>query len=451
MSTVRIQVRRGTSTDWSTVNPTLAAGEIGFESNTKKVKIGDGTTAWNSLDYISSDVPVIDEIAQDAVNSALTMGSGLSKTYNDSANTITLNNTGVLSFNTRTGSITLLDSDINTALGYIAADSATLTTLSADLTTLGNTTSQDITDAITTAETYTDTRFSNIQGNQNISILDNGTSLTVATENDLTISGELSSSSILTDNINANDTISTVHLTVSGDLTVNGTTTTVNSTDLNVADPIIYIGQSNSSNVLDLGIVGAFDDGTYQHTGLIRDASDGKWKLFSGVTTEPGTTVDFSTYTKDDLVVGGINATRIAINETVTENEILYLDGVTSNIQNQIDDKLSSSTAQSTYVAIQNGTINAPTFTGIITFPNGSIYTDAIQQYAVTTDKIDNLAVTSAKIAANSISNDKIATNAHINQSKIENLVSDFINEYLSILTLNRRLPQWLRHLTSHQ
>ena len=136
----------------------------------------------------------------------------------------------------------------------IAADSATLTTLSADLTTLGNTTSQDITDAITTAETYTDTRFSNIQGNQNISILDNGTSLTVATENDLTISGELSSSSILTDNINANDTISTVHLTVSGDLTVNGTTTTVNSTDLNVADPIIYIGQSNSSNVLDLEI-----------------------------------------------------------------------------------------------------------------------------------------------------------------------------------------------------
>ena len=81
MSTVRIQVRRGTSTDWSTVNPTLAAGEIGFESNTKKVKIGDGTTAWNSLDYISSDVPVIDEIAQDAVNSALTMGDGLSKVY----------------------------------------------------------------------------------------------------------------------------------------------------------------------------------------------------------------------------------------------------------------------------------------------------------------------------------------------------------------------------------
>ena len=155
MSTVRIQVRRGISTDWSTVNPILAAGEIGFESNTKKVKIGDGTTSWNSLDYISSDVPVIDEIAQDAVNSALVMGNGLSKVYNDTANTITLNNTGVLSFNTRTGAVTLSGSDVNTALGYTAADAAALTTL-------GNNTAQDIADAITTAETYTDTSISNL-------------------------------------------------------------------------------------------------------------------------------------------------------------------------------------------------------------------------------------------------------------------------------------------------
>ena len=71
MSTVRIQVRRGTSTDWSSVNPTLAAGEIGFETNTKKVKVGDGTTAWNSLSYISSDAGAVGEIAMDAIYSAL--------------------------------------------------------------------------------------------------------------------------------------------------------------------------------------------------------------------------------------------------------------------------------------------------------------------------------------------------------------------------------------------
>lgn len=47
----RIQVRRGSTTDWSTANPVLAAGEIGFDTTTSNVKIGDGSTAWNSLPY----------------------------------------------------------------------------------------------------------------------------------------------------------------------------------------------------------------------------------------------------------------------------------------------------------------------------------------------------------------------------------------------------------------
>jgi|1048.fasta_scaffold23524_2 hypothetical protein len=46
-----IQVRRGTASQWTTANPTLAAGEIGFESDTNKIKIGNGSTAWSSLSY----------------------------------------------------------------------------------------------------------------------------------------------------------------------------------------------------------------------------------------------------------------------------------------------------------------------------------------------------------------------------------------------------------------
>jgi hypothetical protein len=45
----KIQIRRGTATQWTTANPTLAAGEWGLESNTGKVKLGDGSTAWTSL------------------------------------------------------------------------------------------------------------------------------------------------------------------------------------------------------------------------------------------------------------------------------------------------------------------------------------------------------------------------------------------------------------------
>lgn len=47
-----IQVRRGTAAQWTTANPLLLAGEIGFESDTNKVKIGDGATAWAALKYL---------------------------------------------------------------------------------------------------------------------------------------------------------------------------------------------------------------------------------------------------------------------------------------------------------------------------------------------------------------------------------------------------------------
>ena len=48
----RIQLRRDTSSNWSTTNPTLNSGELGVETNTSKIKLGDGSTAWNSLDYV---------------------------------------------------------------------------------------------------------------------------------------------------------------------------------------------------------------------------------------------------------------------------------------------------------------------------------------------------------------------------------------------------------------
>ena len=48
---VQIQVRRSTAAQWTSVNPTLAAGEIGFETDTGYLKIGDGSTAWTALAY----------------------------------------------------------------------------------------------------------------------------------------------------------------------------------------------------------------------------------------------------------------------------------------------------------------------------------------------------------------------------------------------------------------
>ncbi len=47
----KIQLRRDTAADWTSNNPTLAAGEFGWESDTNRFKIGTGSAAWNSLEY----------------------------------------------------------------------------------------------------------------------------------------------------------------------------------------------------------------------------------------------------------------------------------------------------------------------------------------------------------------------------------------------------------------
>ena len=54
MATVRLQLRRGLADDWFDANPTLAAGEIGIETDTNTFKFGDGDTPWNSLEYALS-------------------------------------------------------------------------------------------------------------------------------------------------------------------------------------------------------------------------------------------------------------------------------------------------------------------------------------------------------------------------------------------------------------
>lgn len=62
----KIQLRRDTAANWSTNNPTPSAGEPCFETDTGKLKIGDGITAYNSLPYQggTSDTAVTTDTAQ---------------------------------------------------------------------------------------------------------------------------------------------------------------------------------------------------------------------------------------------------------------------------------------------------------------------------------------------------------------------------------------------------
>lgn len=46
------QFRRGTAAEWSARNPTLLAGEAGYETDTNRLKFGDGVRAWSALSYV---------------------------------------------------------------------------------------------------------------------------------------------------------------------------------------------------------------------------------------------------------------------------------------------------------------------------------------------------------------------------------------------------------------
>lgn len=52
----QILLRNDIAANWTAANPVLGQGEVGLETDTKKLKVGDGTTAWNSLDYYVEDV-----------------------------------------------------------------------------------------------------------------------------------------------------------------------------------------------------------------------------------------------------------------------------------------------------------------------------------------------------------------------------------------------------------
>ena len=94
------------------------------------------------------------------------------------------------------------------------------------------------------------------------------------------------------------------------------------SSNLIVDDPLVYF----SSNApypynYDIGFFSAFTGGagnTYQHTGLVRDYTDGTWKLFSNVPEPSGRTLDFTNAIYDPLQLGALTGTTGNFSSTLS-------------------------------------------------------------------------------------------------------------------------------------
>jgi hypothetical protein len=77
----QIQIRRDISSNWTSANPILAQGEMGLETNTLKVKFGDGTTAWNSLAYFGNSVANLTDVTLTSLASGNVLIANASGTF----------------------------------------------------------------------------------------------------------------------------------------------------------------------------------------------------------------------------------------------------------------------------------------------------------------------------------------------------------------------------------
>ena len=111
---------------------------------------------------------------------------------------------------------------------------------------------------------------------------------------------------------------------IAGDIVFGGSGTTLSTTTLTVNDPIIRVGSGNSSDAIDLGVVGEYTTGgVVKYAGLVRDASDGVIKIFKDTTVAPSEgVVNFSGagLTYADVRVGAITSAAVTASGMITAN-----------------------------------------------------------------------------------------------------------------------------------
>lgn len=170
------------------------------------------------------------------------------------------------------------------------------------------------------------------------------------------------------------------NVTIVGNLTVQGTTTTEASSALTVSDSAVYLNDGATDNTKDIGLVGTYVATGTKYTGLVRDASDSVWKFFSAPTNAPtaGTTVDFTGATYDALKIGALSATNGTFTAALTYGGVTLSNAVTGtgNMVLSTSPTLTTPTiGVASATSINKVAITAPATSATLTIADGKTLT----------------------------------------------------------------------------
>jgi hypothetical protein len=362
----RMQQRRGTAAQWTSADPILAAGEIGFESDTGFFKMGDGINHWDDLSYFkdlgdlagsfddyvpltqkgaangvatldgSSQIPItqlsniiagapsalntINELAEaidgangivntaiaTAIQNKVLVGTGLTRSYDTETDVLTITAGSTLATDTEL-STAISDHNSDTTNVHGIADTSVLVTstqlgLKQDKVTGVSDTEIGYLDGVTSA---IQTQINGKAATSHSHAISDVTGLQTAIDGKAALAGANFTGNVEVDG----------NLVVDGDFTVNGTNFSASATTITIEDNMIQLAHQNAANTVDLGLVVAYNDGAAKHSGLVRDVSDDEWKLFKGVTTEPTTTVNFGQGSLDNLELNNLVAAGVVFTD----------------------------------------------------------------------------------------------------------------------------------------
>jgi len=346
----RMQQRRGTAAQWTAANPILAAGEIGFETDTSKFKMGNGSSAWSALQYFANaaELAAIVNGAPELLNTL----SELATAMNNDPSLITSLNTN---FTNHQGRKLDVHGIANTELLVTEAG------LASSLTAFGTTVSNNL------SGHASDT--TNIHG-----IVD--TTLLVTQDN-------LSSHN--SDTTDVHGIANTANIVYAADLSGHASDT---SNVHGIADTTVLVTQTQLSDAVDAAAV---DQASLAGVGIDWNSADEQFDIDSTVATKTYADGAVSTHNSDTTDVHGIADTSLLATKSYADTA--EADAITA-AGTAADTKISTAVAALTKSSVGLGNVDntsdankpvssatqtaldakaplaGPTFTGTVALPS---------------------------------------------------------------------------------